>query len=107
MSNMYSQLLEAGLAAGIPMINTDTSARILAVVFVYNHEQMTRGKFAADCMYIAKRFHIEGGETPDRDFSALVRRYAAEAEDYGRTHKAPIQWAQDLCKERYGFKLFW
>ena len=104
---MYSQLLEAGLSAGLPMISTDTAARILAGVYVFNHEQMTRGKFAVDCMYIAKRFHIEGGGTPDRDFSALVRRYASEAEDYGQMHRAPIQWAQDLCMDRYGFKLFW
>jgi len=44
MSNMYSQLLEAGLAAGIPMINTDTSARILAVVFVYQFKITKEGK---------------------------------------------------------------
>ena len=80
---------EACLSTGIPAISIDTSARILAVVYVYgNNEAFVCNKtFLADVRYIQKRFGIYGGETPNADFSVVLRQYIKELEDYEFEHK--------------------
>ncbi len=105
------------LAAGIPSISTDTSARIMAVLYVHgNNEAFTfNQKFVADMEYIQKRFHIEGAGTPSCDFVDLLIEYVSELEQYALQHKneskeavfsdGKPQWAIDLFKEMYNIKI--
>lgn len=107
------------LAAGIPAISPDTSARILAVLYVHgNNEGFVSNKNLLDDIdYIKAKFHVDGGETPDADFACKVRRYIGELEAYMEEHRdeetkrealfhSPIpQWAKDLFLSRYNLKL--
>ena len=105
--DLYSQLLETAADAGLPIISTDTCARIAAIVHTFNHERMLDAKFVADAKHIMKRFRLDGGGIPDPEFAALARKYSKEAEEYGAERKKVVPWAARLCMERYGFKLFW
>ena len=104
------------LAAGIPTINEDTCARILACLYVHgNNEAFTfNGKFIADMEYIQNRFHIHGTGVPDADFVKSLQGYVRELEAYEATHKemtdavfsnAKPQWAKDLFMNMYGIRL--
>lgn len=100
---------DTALAAGLPIISTDTSARILAVTYVHgNNEFMCSSpKFKVETGYIQKRFHIEGGETPDAEIVRLIQQYVSELELFEKRNpkeKYP-EWAMSLFKQRYGFKL--
>jgi len=104
--------LDACKAAGIPAITTDTSARIMAIVYVHGggeEEMVLNLKFVNDVQYIQDRFGIQGGETPDRDFVALLQHYVRELESYLNEHKADKtsvpEWAHKLMLDRYGMKL--
>lgn len=109
----------ACLAADIPAISIDTCARILAVVYVHgNNEAFVYNKsFLSDVRYIQERFGISGGEIPNADFSALVKEYIRELEDYEEVHKNDKiestalfhsfkpEWAVNLFKDRYDIDL--
>lgn len=118
MENLRKQWNEACLVAGIPAITKDTSARLMAVLYVHgNNEYMTHNQqFLDDVDYIQKRFKIEGGEVPDFDFSRLVKHYVSELIHYEDEHQGERttsglferhipEWAKDLFMERYGIKL--
>lgn len=97
------------LNCGLPIISADTSARIMAVLYVHgNNEFMVHSpKFNVEREYIQKRFGIEGGVKPSAEIIILIKKYVKELEDYERdnpTHKYP-QWAIKLFEDRYGFKL--
>lgn len=108
----------ACLSLGIPAITQDTSARLMAVLYVHgNNELMTHHRgFLADVRYIQLRFHMHGTGTPPADFAEDVQCYVRELEDYIKEHpddgkgdavfksSAP-KWATDLFKNRYGIKL--
>ena len=100
----YSNFAKAFLSADIPFLSTDTSARILAIVYVYggDKESMTHNvKLKADLEYIQKKHGIEGGETPDEKISVLIKKYVSEFES---KEKAP-QWAKEMFNEKYGIEL--
>lgn len=96
--------LEACQSAGIPAVTTDTAARVLAVLYVFGgeHEEMTLNvKFTQEVKYIQRRFRIEGGEVPDKDFAHLLRHYVRQLEQQSE----PPQWAVSLYRDRYGIKV--
>ena len=104
--------LDACRAAGIPAITTDTSARILAIVYVHGggeEEMVLNRKFTNDVQYIQERFGIKGGETPDIGFAQLLQHYIRQLEDYQHEHTneqtAVPDWARKLMLDRYGMKL--
>lgn len=117
--NTYHQLLEACRQVDIPVISTDTAARLMAVLYEYgNNEGFTYNKrFLADMEYIQNCFHIHGSEAvDDAEFVGLVRKYIKELQEYQKAHKndekdnahpyrslAP-DWAPELLKERYNMK---
>ena len=65
-NTLRHQWNEACLQLGLPSLTIDTSAKIMAVLYQYgNNEAMVFNyHFVADCEYIQKRFHIQGGEHP-------------------------------------------
>lgn len=111
----YEKWLESCLQCGISAISTDTAARILSVVFLCsNNENFTHNvKLRADIEYICKRWHIGGGETPDPEFTTMLRGYSKEISDFMtvKDEDNPLrtqypQWCHDLIFKRYNFKLF-
>lgn len=117
--NLYNEWLSAFASIGVSAISRDTAARILSVVYVHgNNEALVYNtKFLADIEHIKRMYHIDGGETPDMELTALLRKYIGELENYREFHnddndgstavfrnKAP-EWARKLFEEKYGIKL--
>lgn len=104
--------LEACEQMGIPAITTDTSARLMAIVYVHGggeEEMVLNRKFTNDVQYIQRRFHIQGGERPDAGFARLLQEYVRSLEHYMKEHRsdktAIPEWAHALMRDRYGMKL--
>ena len=100
---------EACLQLDLPSLTTDTAAKIMAVLYVYgNNENMVlNNHFVADCDYIQKRWHIQGGETPDIDFVVKFQCWHKDILDYEKEHTDGIvPWAVKLFSEMYNIKLF-
>lgn len=91
--------MEMCLSAGFPYMSMDTASKVLVVFDLYNSEDMTFcPRLAIDLEYIRRRFHIDGGESPDPDFARVVSELRSALM---RSDEAPA-WAKDLYKERYG-----
>ena len=107
--------LEACEQVGIPAITTDTSARIMAIMYVHGggeEETVLNQKFVNDVKYIQRRFHIQGGEVPDETFVFTMQHYVRELEQHmaecKRNNVSDTQipeWAHKLMRDRYGMKL--
>ena len=81
----YMGMLDDALTVGLPIISTDTAARLMAITYVYgggNETLILSPKFQCDCKYIQKRFGIQGGEIPDAGFAFTLRSYVKELEKY-------------------------
>ena len=107
MECLRQQWNNACLAIGIPSLTVSTSAKIMAILLHYgNNEAMVLSPhFRADCEYIQKRFHIQGGEIPDEEFAHELRIYNQELEQRGMFAKPP-QWAVDLMKNMYNINIY-
>ena len=100
----YMGMLNDALTVGLPIISTDTAARLMAITYVYgggNEALVLSPKFQCDRKYIQERFGIQGGEIPDADFASTLRSYVKELEN----SKVCPQWVHDLMKRRYNIKL--
>ena len=98
----YMQMLSAATSIGLPIIGRHTAAKILFLMYRYGGDQerlVYSPKFVAEIDYIKKTYNIDGGEIPDSELAEYLRKLDSE-----NTDEIP-QWANDLCKERYGFKL--
>lgn len=109
MNGLLETTYNTALNCDIPIISLDTSARILAILYVHgNNEFMVHcAKFKVEIDYIQKRFKIEGGEAPDREIIPLLKQYIIELEAYEQSYpdiRYP-DWANDLFQKRYGIKL--
>ena len=104
---LRQQWNEACLSLGIPALTTATSAKIMAILLHYgNNEAMVLSPhFRADCDYIQRRYHIQGGEIPDEEFATELRKYNSELERLG-TFAKPPQWAVDLMKNMYNITIY-
>lgn len=101
----YIGMLNDALAVGLPIISTDTAARLMAITYVYgggNEALVLSPKFQCDCKYIQNRFGIQGGEIPDAEFASTLRSYVNELEN----SKECPQWVNELMNERYNIKLY-
>ena len=100
----YMGMLNDALTVGLPIISTDTAARLMAITYVYgggNETLVLSPKFQCDCKYIQKRFGIQGGEVPDAKFATFLQTYVKELEN----SKECPQWVNDLMNKRYNIKL--
>jgi len=97
-----NEQLQARGESTIEPFSKDTAARIMAITYAYVGELESftfSPSYNADRTYIQKRYHIDGGETPDPSFVEIFKVYAKELEG------EPTDWAKRLVKERYGFSL--
>ena len=101
---LRQQWNEACLSLGIPALTTPTAAKIMAILMHYGNNEafVLSPHFRADCEYIQKRYHIEGGETPDGEFAEYLQRYDRELE---RCEKPPT-WAVELIKGMYNINIY-
>lgn len=101
--NLRKQWNEACLQTGIPALTLSTCARIMAILYHYgNNEAMVLSPhFRADCEYVQKKYHLQGGETPDLDFVEEYAEVNALLEDCDK----PPQWATDLMKSMYDIEI--
>ena len=100
----YMGILNDALTVGLPIISTDTAARLMAITYVYgggNEALVLSPKFQCDCKYIQKKFGIQGGEVPDAKFATFLQTYVKELEN----SKECPQWVRDLMNRRYNIKL--
>ena len=100
----YMGILNDALTVGLPIISTDTAARLMAITYVYgggNEALVLSPKFQCDCKYIQKKFGIQGGEVPDAKFATFLQTYVKELEN----SKVCPQWVHDIMKRRYNIKL--
>ena len=109
-NTLRHQWNEACLQLGLPSLTIDTSAKIMAVLYQYgNNEAMVFNyHFVADCEYIQKRFHIQGGETPDAEFVVKYNKWLSDILEYEKSHPDTddiVPWAVKLFKDMYDIKL--
>lgn len=103
MSNFRKKWNDTCKAAGLKSITTDTAARIMAVVYEFDREDITHcPKLLADLEYIQDEYGIDGGKIPHPNFRDLFAKYAKEIED---SNCEPTEWARKLMIENYGIKL--
>jgi len=111
----YKQMLKTALSADIPIIGRWKAAQILYVVYKWGgaREEFTYSpKFLAEMDYIQHRYGINGAMSPDAEVVEYIQQIKQEQEDYEKqfdssfleSEKIP-KWANDLCRERYGFTL--
>ena len=103
MDNLREQWNEACLQTGLPALTLATSARLMAILMHYgNNEALVLSpNFRADCEYVQKRYHIEGGESPDMEFVEAFRPVEKELRDLDQ----PPEWATKLMMEMYNIKI--
>ena len=103
MDNLRQQWNDTCLAAGIPAFSVDYAAKTMAILLHFgNYEAMVLSpKFRADCDYIQKRWHMNGGETPDMEFVEVLQQYDEVLKDLTE----PPEWAKKWIKEQYGINL--
>ena len=103
MSDFRKQWNYTCKAAGLKPICFDTAARIMAVVYEFDREDITHcPKLLIDLKYIQDEYGIDGGKIPHPKFRDLFTKYAKEIEDNGCE---PTEWAKKLMIENYNIKL--
>lgn len=119
MRKLINQWNEALLSVGLSAINSDTCARILAVIYVYgnNEEFVLNEKLNQDLNYIQRRFGLYGMGVPDVEFAQTLRKYIEEINAYEKEHQNEMSnkdvlfeshipaWAVKLYQDRYGITI--
>lgn len=99
-------MYETALAAGIPIVSTETCAIICAMLHSWgNSEQFTHNhRLVCELQYAQRRFHIEGsGQVTDRNFLTALNYYIDLLEmNIKRESRVPDHIDQ-MFQERYGF----
>ena len=103
MSNLRKQWNDTCKTAGLKPISTDTAARIMAIIYEFDREDITHcPKLLSDLDYIQEEYGIDGGKIPHSDFQKIFAKYTKEIED---NNCEPTEWAKKLMIENYNIKL--
>jgi len=96
----------AALAAGLPIVDRETCAIICAMLLVWgNHEMFTHHhRLVCELRYAQRRFHVEGGVSPDSDFTAILQSYASQLQIMQDRESRVPDHIDDLFQKRYGFR---
>ena len=90
----YMGMLNDALTVGLPIISTDTAARLMAITYVYgggNETLVLSPKFQCDCKYIQKKFGIQGCEVPDAKFATFLPGAITGWENFDKVVKFQTQ----------------
>ena len=98
-------MYQSALDAGIPIVSTETCAIICAMLLVWgNCEQFTHNhRLVCELQYAQKRFKIEGSESPDPEFAALLQSYVGQLELMQQREDRVPDHIDALFQKRYGF----
>lgn len=98
-------MYESALQVGLPIVSRDTCAIICAMLLVWgNHEMFTHHhRLVCELRYAQKRFHVEGGESPDADFAAILRSYVSQLKLMQQREDRVPDHIDRLFQERYKF----
>ena len=98
-------MYETALAAGIPIVSTETCAIICAMLLVWgNTAEFTHNhRLVCELQYAQKRFGIEGGESPDPDFAAVLQSYVSQLQLMQDREQQVPDHIDNLFQDRYGF----
>lgn len=103
MSNLRKQWNDACKAAGLKPITNDTAARIMAIIYEFDREDITHcDKLLEDVRYIQDTYGIYGGACPNYVMSELIKKYVKEIED---NDCESTKWAKKLMIDNYNIKL--
>jgi hypothetical protein len=99
-------MYDAALQIGLPIVSRETCAIICAMLQVWgNHEMFTHHhRLVCELLYAQKRFKIEGSESPDAEFAALLRSYVGQLELVQQRENRVPDHIDDLFYERYKFR---
>jgi hypothetical protein len=99
-------MYQSALAAGIPIVNRETCAIICAMLLVWgNSEEFTHNhRLVCELTYAQKRFHVEGGESPDPEFSAILQSYVSQLQIVQDRESRVPDHIDNMFQERYGFR---
>lgn len=98
-------MYDSALAAGLPIVSRETCAIICAMLLVWgNHEMFTHNhRLVCELRYAQKWFHVDGGESPDAEFTAILQGYVSQLQlVQDRENRVP-DYIDNLFQERYGF----
>ena len=98
-------MYESALQVGLPIVNRETCAIICAMLLVWgNCEQFTHNhRLVCELQYAQQRFHIEGSESPDPEFAALLQSYVGQLELMQQREDRVPDHIDQMFQERYGF----
>ena len=104
---MRRSLYDACLQVGLEIVPTDTAARVMAFVGLQGGDERViySPRMMCEIQHIQRKFRIDGGEVPDKDFVLLIQQYTSELRDYTDQHHGEWpEWLNTMIQERYGFK---
>ena len=98
-------MYDAALKAGLSVVSREKCAIICAMLLVWgNHEMFTHHhRLVCELRYAQKRFHIEGSESPDAGFTALLQSYVSQLELMQQREDRVPDHIDQMFQERYGF----
>ena len=111
MTDFYKALLATAKSACLPVIGKWTAARILFIIYAYGGSRekfFLSQKFRADMEHIQDLYGLQGCETPHPEVAAYIQELKNEypTDIAGDPNSGEIpEWADEFCKQRYGFNL--
>ena len=91
---------------GMSIVPIDTGARIMAWVGLQGGDERVSlsPRLKCELLHLQELYHLQGGETPDKDFVLLIQKYTKELQDHTKTHDGEWpEWLNKLIEERYNF----
>lgn len=100
------QMYDTALTVGLPIVSREVCAIICAMLLVWgNHEMFTHHhRLVCELRYAQKRFHIQGSECPDPDFTDTLQSYVSQLELIQEREQRVPDHIDNLFQERYGFR---
>ena len=98
-------MYDAALAAGLPIVSRDVCAIICAMLLVWGYEERFthHHRLVCELRYAQKRFRIEGSESPDPEFAAILQSYVSQLELMQQRENRVPDHIDAMFQERYGF----
>ena len=98
-------MYQSALDLGLPIVSTETCAIICAMLLVWgNTAEFTHNhRLVCELQYAQKRFKIEGSESPDLEFAALLQSYVSQLELMQQREDRVPDHIDAMFQERYGY----
>lgn len=80
MENFGEAMYDTCLSAGLEIVSIDVAARVMAFIGLQGGDERVAysPRMTCEIRHIQKKYHIQGGEIPDKDFVVLLQEYTKE-----------------------------